>query len=334
MKNPQLLLLLAFYALAAFPATGSPVALAQEAALGTQNASRPPSVQLWLNENGDLHYDDLTTIDPTTAETIVAFAAKSGCEFAYLSLNGLSTLDAASAAELADFEGANLFLSGLTTVDVATARSLAQCKCRCLALDGLTTVGPGTAMALAEFRGNTLYLKGIATLDAEAATNLAKFKGAMLSVGVRELDAPTAKALAGFKGSHLALNRLTAIDVDTLDALAEYPGRIGFREPVWREFRKKHPLSPRTAIAWARLCDGRFRTITAFESPDSIAIAKALTAWRGQLEFPSLKKISPKTLSVLMANGNVALPPIGTLELIPEPDGSDSHTVVAPNTSK
>lgn len=331
MKNPPLLLFLTCTALAAAAATGLRVARAQELASAAQNAARPTSVQPWLNENGDLDYDDLTAIDPTTAKTIVDFAAKNISQFAYLSLNGLRTLDAASAAAFADFEGANLFLSGLTKLDVATARSLAQCKCGCLALNGLNTLGPDIATALAEFRGTALHLNGVATLDAEAATNLAKFKGVMLSVGVHELDAQTAKALAGFKGSQLDLNCQTVLDVDTLDALAEYPGRIDFPESVWREFTKKHPLTPQTAIAWARLCDGRFRSITAFESPDSIGIAKALTAWRGHLEFPSLKRISPKTLAVLLEKEHVEIPLIETLKLIPEPDGSVTEDFIIPD---
>ena len=330
MKNPPLLLLLAFNALAASAATGFRVALAQELAIGTQNAARPTSVQLWLNENGDLHYDDLTTIDPTTAETIVAFAAKSGCEFAYLSLNGLSTLDAASAAALADFEGANLFLCGLTTVDVATARSLAQCKCRDLALGGLTTVGPGTAMALAEFRGNVLYLEGVATLDAEAATNLAKFKGVMLSVGVRELDAPTAKALAAFKGRQLNLSHLTTLEADTAKALTEYPGRLEFRPEVVQEFCAKHPLSPETATMWACVLAGRLNNITALQSSDSVGIAKAFTAWRGPLYLRNLKRASPETLAVLMEKQNIELPPIKTIEVIPEPNANTAEDPVMP----
>jgi hypothetical protein len=71
-------------------------------------------------------------------------------------------------------------------------------------------------------------------------------------------------------------------------------------------------------------------SVTAFESPDSVAIAKALAARKGPLSLPNLKRISPKTLTALIEKEDVEIPPIETLELIPEPDGSPTEDFVIP----
>jgi hypothetical protein len=71
-------------------------------------------------------------------------------------------------------------------------------------------------------------------------------------------------------------------------------------------------------------------TVTALDSPDSVAIAKLLATWKGPLSLPNLKKISPKTLSALIEKEDIDIPLIETLELIPEPDGSVTEDFVIP----
>jgi hypothetical protein len=71
-------------------------------------------------------------------------------------------------------------------------------------------------------------------------------------------------------------------------------------------------------------------SITAFKSPDSVAIAKALSSRKRPLSLPNLKKVSPKTLSALIEKRDVEIPLIETLELIPEPDGSTTEDFVIP----
>jgi len=61
-----------------------------------------------------------------------------------------------------------------------------------------------------------------------------------------------------------------------------------------------------------------------------VAIAKVLATRKGPLSLPNLKKISPKTLSALIAKEDVEIPLIETLELIPEPDGSATEDFVIP----
>jgi hypothetical protein len=70
--------------------------------------------------------------------------------------------------------------------------------------------------------------------------------------------------------------------------------------------------------------------ITVLDSPDSVAIAKALATWKGPLSLPNLKKISPKTLSALIEKQDIDIPSIEKLELIPEPDGSPTEDFVIP----
>jgi hypothetical protein len=89
-------------------------------------------------------------------------------------------------------------------------------------------------------------------------------------------------------------------------------------------------LTAKSALAWAALSEGNLPTITALDSPDAVAVAQALATRKGQLRLPNLKKISPKTLSALIAKGDVEIPLIETLELIPEPDGSETDDVVIP----
>jgi len=78
------------------------------------------------------------------------------------------------------------------------------------------------------------------------------------------------------------------------------------------------------------LSGGRLTAVTVIDSPDSVAIAKALATRKGPLSLPSLKKISPKTLSALLEKEDIEIPLIETLELIPEPDGSVTEDFVIP----
>jgi hypothetical protein len=83
-------------------------------------------------------------------------------------------------------------------------------------------------------------------------------------------------------------------------------------------------------LFWAALSDGELTDVTAFDSPDSVAIAKALATRKGPLSLPNLKKISPKTLSALLEKEDIEIPLIETLELILEPDGSPTDDFVIP----
>jgi len=78
------------------------------------------------------------------------------------------------------------------------------------------------------------------------------------------------------------------------------------------------------------LWDGHLSAFAAFESPDSTDIAKALAARKGPLSLSKLERISAKALLALIEKEDVEIPPIETLELIPEPDGSTTDDFVIP----
>ena len=163
-------------------------------------------------------------------------------------------------------------------------------------------------------------------LDLETAKALAEFKGELLRLdGLTTLDPETAKALGEFKGESLRLNGLTTLDPDAAKALAESTAWNGDLELL-----TTLDANTAKALAAAPRWDGRLPRLTALDSPDSVAIATALATRKGPLRLLNLKKISPKTLSALIAKEDVEIPLIETLELIPEPDGSETDDFVIP----
>jgi hypothetical protein len=224
----------------------------------------------------------------------------------------LAALPADVASALARYRGTNLHLNGLTRLKVDAARSIAGFgrAGSTLALKGVTSVSADVAEALATSRASRLDLDGVTTLDAAAAEAIAKFKG----------------------NGGLSLAGLTTLDTDTAKTLAEFKGRcyLGINAQAQEVFFRTNPLTPETALVWAALSSGQLLAVTAFESPDSVAIAKALATRKGPLSLPNLKKISPKTLSALIEKEDIDIPLIETLELIPEPDGSPTEDFVIP----
>ncbi len=103
-------------------------------------------------------------------------------------------------------------------------------------------------------------------------------------------------------------------------------GRLGLNAQALRPTN----LTPDSALAWAEILGGDLSAVTALDSLDSLAVAKALAARKGPLALPNLKKISPKTLTALIEKQDVEIPLIETLELIPEPDGSPNDDFAIP----
>jgi beta-lactamase regulating signal transducer with metallopeptidase domain len=201
-----------------------------------------------------------------------------------------------------------------------------------LSLPALERLTPETAAVLGRHNG-VLQLDGVTALNPAAAAALAAFDGELLSLSrVAELDAATAKALAGSKARQLHLSSLAKLDEDTAQALVVFKG-----EKIWASFIPHNVgstivLTPAVARLVSKLAEPSctLGAVTAFESPDSVAIAKALAARKGPLSLPNLKKISPKTLSALIEKDDIDIPLIETLELIPEPDGSPTEDFVIP----
>jgi hypothetical protein len=163
---------------------------------------------------------------------------------------------------------------------VEAAEVLAQRKNASLRLDGLTELSADAATALAQYPGGRLSLKGLTTLSAEAA-----------------------RPLAAHKGQELCLDSLTTLSDEAIQALGLHQGPVSINALLRNEVVARQPLSPQTAKALVLFLQGDLSGITALDSPDSVAIAKALAATKRPLFLPNLKKISPKTLTPAPAGG-------------------------------
>jgi beta-lactamase regulating signal transducer with metallopeptidase domain len=255
----------------------------------------------------------LTTLSDEAAKALAQHKGR------HLSLAGLTTLSAEAATALAQHKG-GLSLNGLTTLSAEAAKALAQHKGG-LSLNGLTTLSDEAATALAQYEGR-LELNGLTTLSAEAATALAQYEGRLELPGLTTLSEEAAKGLAQHNGG-LALKGLTTLSDEAAKALAQHKGDLSLALISFS-------LTPDSALVWATLLQGQLSAVTALDSPDAVAIAKALATRKGPLSLPNLKKISPKTLSALLEKEDIELPLIETLELIPEPDGSVTEDFVIP----
>jgi hypothetical protein len=272
-----------------------------------------------------LMLDGLTALTPDSAKALASYKGA-------LLLNGVATLDVETATSLAAFNGYVLALCGVKKLDALSAKALAGISstndCCMLAL-GVTEFDEAAAKSLANVRVSNLILDGLTKIDPPVALALARFKGAAIHLnGLSSLDPATATSLAKFNGI-LALNGLTKVDALTASALAKAPG-VTPHQHIEIEFDAANPLSPETALSYAYWSCGRLDCIEAIDSPDAVAIAKALATKKGPLSLPNLKKISPKTLSALIEKEDIDIPLIESLELIPEPDGSPTEDVVIP----
>lgn len=259
----------------------------------------------------------LSGLQSLDAEVAAILAAHRGP----LLLNGLTRLPDEVAQQLTR-HGGPLQLDGLGTMSVETATILAQQAGGWLSLGGLTALTGEAAKALAGHSG-PLVLNGLTTLSDAAAGALTQPKRSLSFSGVTTLSAETAGALARHKG-RLYLDGLTWLSDEAAQALAQHRGRLSLRGLT--------TLSAETAGAFAaaRNWEGNLPKLTSLDSPDSVAIAQALASRKGPLKLPSLKKITPKTLTTLIEKRDVEIPLIETLELIPEPDGSATEDFVIP----
>lgn len=215
-----------------------------------------------------------------------------------LPLSGLQSLDAEVAAILASHRGP-LLVNGLTRLPDEAARPLAR-HGGPLQLDGLGTLSVETATILAQRASGWLSLGGLTALSGEAAEALAGHSGPLVLNGLTRLSPEAARALAKHK-SALYLHGLTTLSAETAGALAA-----------------------------ARNWDGNLPKLTSLDSPDSVAIATALATRPGRLALPGLEKLSPLTLSALIAKPDIEIPLIETLQFIPEPDGRATDDFVIP----
>jgi len=206
---------------------------------------------------------------------------------------------------------------------VAEAEKLSKAD-RDLCLFGLSGVSADVAAALQSHR-RTLRAPGLMRLDANVAAALARHAGPVDLPDLRRLDST---ALA-----RKLLDREDGFATLYMDEVTPEVATLIVASDRWSgNLPRLTVLAPEVAaaLAAAKKWDGQLPGVTAFERPDSVAAATALAKRQGPLALPNLKKISTKTLAALIAKEDVVIPLVETLELIQEPDGSETDDFVIP----
>jgi hypothetical protein len=269
----------------------------------------------------------LTTLSPEAARGLAAFKGK-------LELDGLAEIDADAAAALAQYAGPRLSLKGLKTLSVETAAELAKAKAWDGELRSLRSLSDEAAAALAGFEGQGLVI--FVPLSDRAVRALAGFRGSSLYLRVSRPSDEAARALAGFKGDNLSLAGLREPSAELTRLLPEFACKKLSLHPWEWNLGRSDPVTLADARLVAAYAARLGKTcvlpgITGFETPAAVEVAKTLAASSGSLSIPNLKLVSPKTLTALIANGNIELPPLEAIELIQEPDGSFTDDFVIPD---
>ncbi len=258
----------------------------------------------------------LPALGSIAPDAAAAFSAHPG----HLDLDGLQFLDVQTADALAARPtSARLRLNGLTSLapDVAAAFSR---YAGALELPGLPFLEPDVAAALATHPGE-LQLDGVAALSPESVEALAQCRSLLTLGGLTSLDSPALAAVLA-RSDNVALPALKTLGKDAARALGTCPGRLTLG---------LMSLDVEGATTLARLGTPLILPrITALDSEDAVAVAGALAQTQAALSLPGLRRASAKTLMALMKKADVHLPPVETIELIPEPDGSPNEDLVVP----
>ncbi|MFM8986566.1 MAG: hypothetical protein ACKONH_11025 [Planctomycetia bacterium] len=281
--------------------------------LGELSAEAAAALQAYRGPSIDLSGPAIDRPSPATAAALAEIPVK-------LDLP-LRVLDSVPLAEKLAGQS-SLSLNDLTVLSGEVAQALAR-HSRDLSLNGLTTLSAEAARALAQHQAYGMRLSGLTTLSEEAAEAFSQYKGFLNLNGLTMLPDDVARALARHTGD-LALNGLTTLSAEAATALVQHEGKLSIAGLT------TFSTGVARALAAADTWSGSLLLVTAIDSPDAVAIAQALATRNGPLNLPSLKKISPKTLAALIQKADVQIPPLETLELIPEPDGSPTEDFVIP----
>jgi len=190
-----------------------------------------------------------------TGKAALAFARGGVSLRGALMLTSLESLDAETAAVLADYDKGPLFLDGLTTLSPEVARALKDFKGgprsyasfgRCLSLAGLETLSPEAAAELAAFPGEALFL-GVTELPEAAFRSLMKFRRRLYLPRLAGIPAGAAESMADYRGPGLSILGLATLSTEEARALAGLGNRWNGRLPNVKN------LSPETAAVLAGL---------------------------------------------------------------------------------
>ncbi len=166
---------------------------------------------------GDLFFDGLTEIRPTTARILAEHS------FA-IALNGLKTIDPAVADS---FEGRSgvLYLNGIYNISVECAHRLSK-TVRELSLNGLASLSPEIANALVNGSSNIIHLNGLSRVDDDVAEILSAGNGIVYLKGVKNVSVNTAKIFISARARSLAHAGTTRKIITSIDLELIVPRRI------------------------------------------------------------------------------------------------------------
>jgi antitoxin CcdA len=227
-----------------------------------------------------------------------------------------------------------LNVSAISDAAVADAVRLAKAKAWEGQLSSLQELSEEAATALAGFEGKGLGISGTPLSD-RAVRALAGFRGASLYLVVPRLSDESVRALAAFKGDSLSLAGLVEPSAELARLLPEFTCKNVSLHPWEWNLGRSRPVTTADARLAAAYAARLGKTcvlpgITGFETPMAVEIATTLAASTGSLSIPNLTRVSPRTLTALIGKGNIELPPVDVIELIPEPDGSFTDDFVVP----
>jgi hypothetical protein len=299
------------------------VATTQERKLqlgGLTSLSADGASALSAFEGTVLHLNGLKQITPETARALATSRAK------VLDLGGLARPSADVVSALGEFGGMGIML-GLDALSLEQARLLAAFKARRLRFTGTADLTVETATILATFPGDQLWFeRGPTKLTPEVARAIVSFKGPSLALdGMTTLSTDAARELASFRGEALRLGGLQMLSGEAAEAIANFKGKQLDCHALYTTLMNVGRDGPLT-LEQARSACALFRPehrptlhhLTAIDSPDAEAIARMLASSKARLAIPKLKRITPRALEALTANGNIDVPPRESLELVGE----------------
>ena len=148
---------------------------------------------------------DVSVLGFPNLKTLGAGAASVLAEcFEDFEFEGLESLSADTARELAKHRGGYMSFPAIQHLDAAVAEAFRSHK-QGLMFNGVKTLTVEAAEGLSRHRGK-LGLEGLEVMSAAVAEKLADHRGNLLQIGVRELDDEAADAIAQYPGDLLLLN--------------------------------------------------------------------------------------------------------------------------------
>ncbi len=261
---------------------------------------------------------------PALARLTPDIAAILAPQIGRIELPAVTSLDAPTAAALAAHAGDEILLAGLTALTPDVASALASSR-ETIAFPALSELSVETARAFAPHRG-LLVLHVSDDMGPDSLAALATHAGDLCLLELTSVPAELGKRLADAPGG-LSLPSVTSIEPEAARAFLARTKPVEFSALVHTDRLDS------TAVAQLivkQFNDVELHGVTALTGPDAAAIAQILIQARGALALPSLERISPRALEVLLERPRVQLPELARLKLVQDPGQLGHDDFVAP----